>query len=188
MKTSLKALQRDERERQEDDLLRAQLDKEDRAEAAAKRQKAKEDNFSKKWRDCLDKWDADGLECASERELLLPIPNPPGPHPLSFLLKFIYLFILLGATLQKGSLPRNASPLSCLDALLTPEAWEALVAGTNSHLAKARSTGELKGDRHYANVTVSGLKSVFFARLHMIATGARTIDEAYKVPVFEPNS
>ncbi len=117
---------------------------------------------------------------------LSPIPQVPDLS-LFCLNLFIYIF-LLGATLQKGSLPRNASPLSCLDALLTPEAWELLVAGTNSHLAKARSTGELKGVRHYANVAVSGLKSVFFARLHMIATGARTIDEAYEVPVFEPNS
>lgn len=57
------------------------------------------------------------------------------------------------------------------------------MSATNSHLAKARSTGKLKGERHYEAVTVEELKRVFFARISMIASGARTIDDSYKVPL-----
>jgi len=48
-------------------------------------------------------------------------------------------------------------------------------------MSKAKSTGKLKGDRHYDPISVEELKRVFFARMHMIASGARTIDEAFKV-------
>ena len=45
MKRSVKELERDARDRQEDDLLRAQLEREEAAEAASKKQKIKEDTF-----------------------------------------------------------------------------------------------------------------------------------------------
>lgn len=89
MKRSVKELQRDERERQEDELLRAQLEREEVAEAAQKRQKSKDDNYSKKWKEILSKWDEHGLQCASECELRLPVPDPPGPQSSSLVLIFV---------------------------------------------------------------------------------------------------
>jgi len=80
MKRALNALQRDEREHQEDALLRAQLQREEASEAAQRREKVKEENYSKKWREHLDKWDEHGLKAASDRELHLPVPDPPGPQ------------------------------------------------------------------------------------------------------------
>jgi hypothetical protein len=78
MKRALKDLQRDERERQEDNLLRAQLEKEEEAVVAQIQKKTKDNNYSTKWKENMSRWDALGLQCASTHLLQLPRPDPPG--------------------------------------------------------------------------------------------------------------
>ena len=78
MKRALKVLQRDERERQEDDLLRAQLAREEATELAHEKKRKIEEKFATKWKEHLEKWDEFGLQIASDREITLPVPDPPG--------------------------------------------------------------------------------------------------------------
>jgi hypothetical protein len=78
MKRALKDLQQDERERQEDNIMRAEQEREEEAVVAQFKQKTKDNNYSTKWKSNLDKWDALGLQWASEHILQLPRPDPPG--------------------------------------------------------------------------------------------------------------
>jgi hypothetical protein len=181
----LKILERDERERQEDDLLRAQLEREEAAEGVSKKQKNKEENYSAKWKGHLEKWDEMGLQIASDRELTLPVPNPPGILLLSFNYYYYSLNLIglfLGASLNLGPVGRKPSALKCLAAFLPDDVWRSLVDGTNQHLIIAQSKGQVSKDRKYRPCDMTFLKKVMFARLDMIARGARTIDEAYAVP------
>jgi hypothetical protein len=68
MKRSLKQLQEDAQAQQEDDLLRAQIEREELAEAAEARKNSKENAFSDKWRGYLEKWEEHGLRIASNQE------------------------------------------------------------------------------------------------------------------------
>jgi hypothetical protein len=63
---------------QDDDLLRAQLEREELTEATEARKNAKNNVFSDKWRGYLEKWDEHGLRIASNQELQLPRPIVPG--------------------------------------------------------------------------------------------------------------
>lgn len=94
MKRALKDLQRDARERQEDDIVRTEQEMEEVAVIAQIKQKTKDNNYSTKWKGNLTKWDALGLQCASEHILHLPRPDPPGtPFPKIYVKLLIYLII-----------------------------------------------------------------------------------------------
>lgn len=82
MKRAFAALQRDEREHQEDELLRAQLQREEAAAASEKQKKMKEEKYAEKWKGYLAKWDEHALQSASGRKLTLPVPDPPGTFVL----------------------------------------------------------------------------------------------------------
>ncbi len=87
MKRSLKQLQEDAQAQQEDDLLRAQIEREELAEAAEARKNSRENAFSDKWRGYLEKWEEHGLRIASNQELRLPraaVPGPLSPVPDPF--------------------------------------------------------------------------------------------------------
>ena len=96
MKRSLKDLQnleRTGRERQEDDILRAQLEREEAAESAKKKQKNKVENYSTKWKEHLTKWDEMGL-CGRDRLSSLsawPSYRPHGLPPCLSLSSFVSL-------------------------------------------------------------------------------------------------
>ncbi len=97
MKRALKELQEDERVRQEDNLLRAQLEREEANEAVQKKKKALWREFSERWKANLQKWDELGLQIASGRQLTLPVPDPPGTfsRPLVFTLSPFSLYFSL---------------------------------------------------------------------------------------------
>ena len=82
MKRTVGALQRDALEREEDELLRAQLVREQTNEAAAKKKFAQEERYCKKWKDILQHWDDEELKIASELELTLPLAQRLGLSPL----------------------------------------------------------------------------------------------------------
>jgi hypothetical protein len=175
MKRALDVLLRDERERQEDDLLRAQLERNEAAEAAAKKQKTKEKSFIEKWRSHLLKWDEMGLESFAERALVLPVPDPPGHVPrVSFLVSF-----LEGATLDLAALGRSPSELDCLFALVHAPIWEALLTATNSRMASELSSGTLVLHRRYKPATIHELQQVLFARLDLIVRGVPNIEAGF---------
>lgn len=96
MKRSLDVLLRDERERQEEDLLRAQLQRQEATEAALKKQQEKEETYVSKWRSHLSKWDE--MENFAEHTLTLPAPDPPGPSNLLFW----FLLISLRCNIRSG--------------------------------------------------------------------------------------
>ena len=97
MKRALKELQEDERVRQEDNLLRAQLEREEANEAAQKKKKLSEEKFSERWKANSQKRDELGLQIASGRQLTLPVPDPPGTftRPLVFTFSLYFLLFLL---------------------------------------------------------------------------------------------
>jgi hypothetical protein len=83
MKRALKNLQDDERARQEDDLLRAQLLREGANDAALKKRIQSEDAFCNRCKRLLEEWNEEELQIASLRPLTLPVPNPPGTAPVN---------------------------------------------------------------------------------------------------------
>jgi hypothetical protein len=74
MKRALSQLQQDEQERQQDALLRAQLEREEEAEQLAKKKRHKEEKFVEKWRSHLKKWNEMGLVSLAGRGLTFPAP------------------------------------------------------------------------------------------------------------------
>lgn len=80
-----------------------------------------------------------------------------------------------------GELGRNPSELDCLNALLPPELWGAILTATNARMSKEKASDNISPSRHYVPATIDLLKRIFFARLDMITRGVRTIEEAFKV-------
>lgn len=117
MKRAREVLLRDERERQEDELLRSQLAGREADDNAANRRKNKEEKFVDKWRACLKKWDAMELQPISARLLSLPVPDPPGRPPSFHFHAFIAFrrLIELGSsgTQSKRSRLLNGAPHRC---------------------------------------------------------------------------
>lgn len=182
MKRALDALIRDERERQDDTLLRAQLEQTARTEEVAERRKNKDMAFVDKWRDALRKWDEMGLRSSHGLAYSPPVPNPlgpPFPRP-SFPSRPLHVLIIFkGATLNASLIGRLPSRLACLMVLLTPEVWLGLANATNSYTAKQISKSEIRSDRHFAPTSPRELQQVFFARIDMILENYPTIREAY---------
>lgn len=84
MKRALDALQRDEQERQEDARLRAQLERDEIAQAANKKKKDKQDKFVEKWSSHLRKWNEMGMVSLAERTLIPPALTRPSMFSPSF--------------------------------------------------------------------------------------------------------
>jgi hypothetical protein len=80
MKRTLAALQRDEREKQEDDGVRAEQLREEAAENARRKEEKKVSKFTAKWGAILAQWDEMRLISVGARGITLPVPNP---HVLS---------------------------------------------------------------------------------------------------------
>ena len=94
MKRTLADLQRDAKEREEDELLRAQLVREQANDAAAKKKMAQEEKYCKKWKDVLEKWDDEELKIASELDLTLPESHRLGPSPFGCTSNFCDLLLI----------------------------------------------------------------------------------------------
>lgn len=80
MKRSIAALQRDLVEKQDDDLLRAQLLRDEAAQKANQKNEKKIKQYSAKWKGHLAKWDEMGLISLGARGLLPPRPEPLCMH------------------------------------------------------------------------------------------------------------
>jgi hypothetical protein len=177
MKRALSQLQEDELARQEDDLLRAQLEREEIAEQKAKKKRIREEKFVEKWRSHMQKWNEMGLVALGLRSLTLPAPARLST--LFCLLVGIILFF--GATVDLAALGRAATELDCLHALLPSSTWALLLAAANASLAIKQTSPECGSPRHYRPSTREEMQCVFFARLDLISRAAPGIHEGFEV-------
>lgn len=183
MKRSLADLQRDERERQEDIMLRAELEREYQNETVRHRKESRNEKFNARWASNLAEWDALGLTIATARSLTLPLPNPPGHTDSPVLVPapaFSYL-MFIGATLHLAKVGRRASALACFDALVPNAVWESMASTANSALAADQASGRITKDRRYAPTNSDEMRSLFFARLDMVTKRNNTIAGALEV-------
>ncbi len=77
MKRTLAALERDEREQLEDDLLRAQIVRDEVAENARRKEDKATAKYETLWKDHLAKWDEMGIVATMAREVTLPVATRP---------------------------------------------------------------------------------------------------------------
>lgn len=76
MKRALSALERDQLERENDDLVRAQIVAEEEEHAALARKRARTAVLTGEWRKQVEKWEQMGLRSLEEHSIVPPSPSP----------------------------------------------------------------------------------------------------------------
>jgi len=79
MKREFENLQRDARAREQDEVVRSELVRNETTNASAAAKQDKEEKLVAHLKACLKKWEDMGLECLRNRTVTFPDPNVVGP-------------------------------------------------------------------------------------------------------------